>query len=573
MKLIIKEFLAGLKERNELDAIIPDLLSEMGLHVFSKPKRGISEFGVDVAAYGKIDDEEDTVYLLSIKPGDLTRTEWAKQDPSEIQPSLIEAKTTYVVNRLPTKYRDSKVKICLCFGGNIHNDVRDYITAFEKQHETDRISFEQWDGDIIAGFIQYHLLNDRLLDSEKRSHLQKSLALIDDPEACYKHFRSLLDSLIDRDFKRKKEKLFTLRQINIATYILFSWSRDAENLEGSYLSSELSILYGWELIKNDYGKKGSLNKQLLSSFRSILNIYFMSSGELIENKILPYVSVQYGLTTATRGQDYVQSNLKLFDYLGRIGLYVIFVHWHLSVGKELDNDLKLKLENKVIDINNRIVQFIKNNPILFLPVSENQTVDLGLVLVALSLDIDKSDFLKGWLNQITQRWYYSVGTSNKYPCMLSDYQELLDHPVDSDEYFQDVTKGSTLLPLIATWAAFLEDSITYKNVQEIHDKFYQHSNFQAWYIGDDSEENIYLNSDLHGATLSHAWLQKPPNEFLKMLFDECDELNHYNSLSAVEAGFYPLVLVACRHFKLPVPVDFNKWMSDVWSVEINEEVE
>src|SRR6056297_861808 len=112
----------------------------MGLHVFSKPKRGISEFGVDVAAYGKINDEEDTVYLLSIKPGDLTRTEWAKQEPSEIQPSLIEAKTAYVVNRLPTEYEDSKIKICVCFGGIIHNDVRDHITAFEKQHSTDRIS-------------------------------------------------------------------------------------------------------------------------------------------------------------------------------------------------------------------------------------------------------------------------------------------------------------------------------------------------------------------------------------------------------------------------------------------------
>ena len=40
MKLIIQEYLASLKERGELDAILPDLLSELGLNVYSRPRRG-----------------------------------------------------------------------------------------------------------------------------------------------------------------------------------------------------------------------------------------------------------------------------------------------------------------------------------------------------------------------------------------------------------------------------------------------------------------------------------------------------------------------------------------------------
>ena len=40
MKLIIREYLAGLRERDELDALLPDLLSQMGLDVFSKPAVG-----------------------------------------------------------------------------------------------------------------------------------------------------------------------------------------------------------------------------------------------------------------------------------------------------------------------------------------------------------------------------------------------------------------------------------------------------------------------------------------------------------------------------------------------------
>ena len=72
MKLIIRHYLASLKERGELDAILPDLLSELGLNVYSRPGRGTRQDGVDVAAVGKLEgDDADKVYLFSIKAGAL----------------------------------------------------------------------------------------------------------------------------------------------------------------------------------------------------------------------------------------------------------------------------------------------------------------------------------------------------------------------------------------------------------------------------------------------------------------------------------------------------------------------
>lgn len=40
MKLVIREYLASLKERDELDAVLPDLLTELGFTVYSRPARG-----------------------------------------------------------------------------------------------------------------------------------------------------------------------------------------------------------------------------------------------------------------------------------------------------------------------------------------------------------------------------------------------------------------------------------------------------------------------------------------------------------------------------------------------------
>src|SRR2546425_632665 len=54
MKLIIREYLGSLRERGELDAILPDLLSQMGLNVYSRPARGTRQDGVDVGAVGSL---------------------------------------------------------------------------------------------------------------------------------------------------------------------------------------------------------------------------------------------------------------------------------------------------------------------------------------------------------------------------------------------------------------------------------------------------------------------------------------------------------------------------------------
>lgn len=74
MKLLLKQYLASLNERDELDVILPDIMSEVGYTVISRPKRGTTQYGVDVAATGPHPETgEKALFLLSIKSGNLTR--------------------------------------------------------------------------------------------------------------------------------------------------------------------------------------------------------------------------------------------------------------------------------------------------------------------------------------------------------------------------------------------------------------------------------------------------------------------------------------------------------------------
>ncbi len=53
MKLIILEYLHLLKESNELDRLLPDLLLSMSIPPLSYAQPGVRQAGVDVVAIGK----------------------------------------------------------------------------------------------------------------------------------------------------------------------------------------------------------------------------------------------------------------------------------------------------------------------------------------------------------------------------------------------------------------------------------------------------------------------------------------------------------------------------------------
>ena len=71
MRLIIKEYLSCLREKDELDLLLCDLLLQMGYVTHNVPKTGNRQYGVDIRA-----DNEKELLLFVIKQGDMNRTNW-----------------------------------------------------------------------------------------------------------------------------------------------------------------------------------------------------------------------------------------------------------------------------------------------------------------------------------------------------------------------------------------------------------------------------------------------------------------------------------------------------------------
>lgn len=555
MKLILKQYLSSLRERGELDAILPDLLSQLGLNVYSRPGRGTRQDGVDVGAVGSLDGGPEKVYLFSIKPGDLARKDWDSSSVQSLRPSLNEILDAYIPNRLPAEHRGKDIVICIGIGGDIQEQVRPQLAGFIAKHTSHNITFEEWNGDKLASLIQSSFLREDLLPEHARSRFRKSVALLDEPEVSHRHFAALIKSLSSVDTPKDAERLTAIRQMSICLWILFAWAREARNMESAYLSSELALLHGWKIFKPYAGQEGKVAQAVTTAFSSIFSAYQQICSEFLTNNILPHTNKRHAISSAVRSSCWLDVNLKLFDLLGRLGTDGVWAYWGACMCPDEEMETKQQMLQEAWKYADAVKELISNNPALLLPVKDDQAIDISIAVLLLALDANNHDDIKGWLSEILERTSFAYQAHGNYPCVLSSYSELLSHPKrDDNEYRKNVTSGSVLYPMIALWAALLDDAMMYSKVALLKQDHLQHCNFQFWYPDDHSEEHFYTDTDSHGAVLSHVCVDRSKEELLAQVFGECDQSLYFKELSAVKIHWWPLIVVACRHYRLPLPV-------------------
>jgi hypothetical protein len=263
----------------------------------------------------------------------------------------------------------------------------------------------------------------------------------------------------------------------------------------------------------------------------------------------------HAISSAVRASCSLDINLKLFDLLGRLGTDGIWAYW----GAQRCSNEEVKVKQRMLQETQMYAASVKallsNNPTLLLPVKEDQAIDIFIAVSLLTLDKNNHDDIRNWLVKILERASFAYQVHGHYPCILSSYSELLSHPRSGDnEYRKNVTSGSVLYPMIALWAALLDDAEIYSKVAVLKQEHLQHCNFQFWYPDDQSEENFYTNGDSHGAVLSHVCVDRPKEELLAQVFGECDQSPHFKELSAIKFSWWPLIVVACRHYRLPLPL-------------------
>lgn len=568
MKLLIRDYLASLRERGELDAILPDLLSELGFNVYSRPQRGTSQLGVDIAAVGKDDDGEKKLFLFSVKQGDLTRQDW-DGNPQALRSSLNEILDGYISHRTPARYKDLKIVICLAFGGDVNEQVREKLTGFIDKNTTDKVTFDEWNGDKIAGMILKGLLREEILPKPLRSSFQKAVAMVDEPEVSYEHFSRLAGDLCKAGMVSGKARVRAARQLNICLWILFVWARSAGNIESPYRASELALLTTWELLRPTLGRNGRELKALSIGVRQMIELHLTISMEFIEQRVLPYAEIHHGLSIATGSRSSLDVNLALFEVLGRIGLAGLWLHWIAERGDEAHKE---QAKASVVRLTQTGLALIRNNPVLLLPITDRQGTSIALFLqLWLASGLDATG-VTSWLQEMAYRLNFSIRTRGRYTSSLSDYRDLAEHPRDrSDEYFKEATAGSTVVPLLAAWLHALGAVEAFETLSCLAQKELKHCTFQLWLPDAMSEEKLYIGDSSHGRALCELPLDKGGHQLIGTIAEACRSNADLQSLSPIKSGFWPVIMVACHHHQLPIPPGF--WINSLMEPESDPELE
>lgn len=554
MRLLIVDYLASLKERAELDAILPDLLTELGYNVISRPRRGTQQRGVDIAAVRKVDGEE-VLYLFSLKAGNLSRTEWNGPQDQALRPSLDEIRDSYLPNRVPPKYRDAKVVICLCFGGEIREDIRDVVAGYMTNNTTARVSYEEWNGGRIADLLLEGLLREQVLPEAMRSGFRKAVALVDEPDVSYEHFRKVANQLLSAGRANAKARALSARQLSLCAWILFVWARSAGNVEAAYRATELALLYAWDLRRGIAKPASKDGRAVLNAIGQIADLHIKTAAELLERKIIPAALIEDGVSAAVRSSDAIDLNLALFDMLGRIGLLAIWLHF---MSQRAEGKVKEHFEAQCRVVLNAGYAMIENNAALLLPVRDDQTIDIAIFLQAALVTGADGGPIRNWIEHLIGRLSYAVRTRMRYPLTSSDYRDLVEHPRGkSDDEFEEMTKGSILIPTLALWAKPLGLTAELGMLSEVVAKDMGHCTMQLWSPDHTSETHLYVNDEAHGYAIADLPIDADGAALFDIVNSAADRVaEHLDGLSAVAGGFWPVVLMACRHHRLPVPPGF-----------------
>lgn len=563
MKLILREYLASLREREELDAILPDLLSELGFTVYSRPGRGTTQHGVDVAAVSPTVDGERKVYLFVIKKGDLTRQDW-DGTPQGVRSSLNEILDVYIRNRVPARYAKLPIVVCLCMGGDMQEQVRDNFEGYVKDHSNDRVSFEEWNGDRIAGLLLDGVLREEILPRELRSDFQKAVALLDEPEVAYRHFARLLCRLREAAGTSAKRRVRAARQTYICLWVLYVWGRDAGNLEAPYRASELAVLNTWELVKSLIGKSSSEHRALARVLNQLIQVHLIIAAELIDKRITPATKARDALAMAVASRTAVDVSLKLFDVLGRVAMTGLLLTWIATREKTTSVQPIQAQVRRLLDAG---MSMIESNGALHLPLSDEQATDVALfLLLCVWGGAVNGHRVLGWLETMVDRHDFTVRYNGRYPTCLTEYTDLIEHPRQrTAEYFEEATAGSTLVPLLAMWATALGRPDLATRLAKMTEDKLEHCTMQMWTTDALSEQHLYVNSGGHGRAITDLPIREDGRDLLKLVAEACKTVGGAAVLSAMQTGYWPVVLMACRHWRLPIPPDL--YVPDLMSLQ------
>lgn len=621
MRLILREYLALMKESGEIDALIPDLLLNMGIRPINRAGVGNRQLGVDIPAAG-IDPADGVrkLFLVTAKRGNITRTVWDTTVPDAVRPSLNEIRDRYLRSEVEPAHRGLPVVIVLATGGDMDENVHpDWVAHVENNAGTVtrggtdyEVSFAFWGGDALADLVDRYLVDEYLFPEDAQSVMRRTLALVGDPAFDLGPFEEMVDrTLRHDDMENRDKRLRSLRFLRLAVRVVYRWAEREGNLRPALLAAEYVFLRVWGTL---------VDRKLVSPKRRELPElagFYEAWRDVLQatyDALQPHVELEHGLFGHSDAEE-VEYGLRVYDLLGHFALAGIDEFFlaaqalvlaaeaqdgdggggerasvsddqvaadsapmetdpevdprdglHGRMMNEVPNDVRAAAHRaNARAVANRVASIIVNNPAANAPPFDEHAVEVGLVLWLLAVT-GNEELARHWVRDLSGRMAFAAAhVKGGFPLYASSHDELADYVLGMS---QGTPAASTILPLLAEWALLLGDDDLYRAIRRDAVERTGSTNLQTWYPTAATPEALFHGPAIDtGLMRVSVELPENPAEFRAQVLHERTlekDIPPYPS-----GPLHVLPLLASRRFRTPLRPEF--WRRLIHPVEESAE--
>lgn len=564
MKLVIAEFLRTLKERDELDRLLPDLLVEMGYVPLARPQTGNRQFGVDLSARGKDPRSgEDELLLAVIKKGDIGRAEWDGGEQS-VRQSINEILDVFLRSHIEPQDQGKKVHIVVVANGELKQVIQASWCGFIADVQS-RASVEFWGIDQLAERLETYMLDEHVFRDEDRRQLRRALALSGDPDYDRRDLHRLFlrtlglssDGELEPNAKTGKALVKALRIVSLSAHAFASWALAEGNAKQGLRGMERGLLWSWHRLQlsDDATRKGAMAE----AFGSLWKGYLVACKNYFE-RVQPHCYTEDALQRY--GGDSSELSVIAFELVGTLAIIGLS---QLLVAPADETELEIRLEHTQI-VADALASLIRNNGICSSPCLDrhSQDITLGLALLLVSNHVDDAT---SWLKMLIRNVDYSYKAKKYVPICTDSLDDLPGasgwHGEQASERLMDT---SWTLATLAGWAAILGQDDCYELLAKECRQSYPGTCLQFWHPDEALYKHLYFHRAHFSCGASEAPIHLPESaaawrDHVRMILAS-DQAAIAEASPAAHAGLPVLDLIACRHFATPIaPVSWYRFVN------------
>jgi hypothetical protein len=547
IQLVLSHYLAGLRERNELDALLPELLKEMGHSVLSRPQIGVAQAGVDIVSTMADENGDEEVFLYVVKFGDVGRGDFYG-GAQAIDPSVREACNTFIRNRLPEPLRGLRKRIVLVSNGTLKQEAQDGFAALSHDvAERPQCSLEFWGTDQLTPLIEQHLFDETLLLANGKSDLRAALAGLEESNTAIHRFARFVESCFTETDGESTQSVTTrkhkfLKRCSTATMgwaVLLVWGESEGNLKPGCVSGEYLSLRMWaEASRAGFTSDKAFLERLEATIRLQMRALFDYFAKIMPQLLNRLAMLSY------RPERVLYAELVL-EELGRLSVLLLLL-------QRIPGQENLRSE-----IHGFLIRIVNEHPGCLLPVYDGQSIDLSLLLAALMGESDQ-DNAKRILAETCHRLHRALYANKYLPVDTDLLEDAVALNVTGTANPRDFFETSSLIPALATAAGLLGDEQVLKNLREVIQPLIEGVTLERWFPEVSLETLAATGISIQEAGVSRAisGIRATAEDEVDASLKQCSESTAPSAFNWHGTPWTVLVALSARLYRHPVPTWF-----------------